>query len=174
MIKIFLCDSVVADPHIGTYCTVPVAFVFMKYGMDSGLESFSKFYKWLKKKIDFRSGFTSKYGTGLMSSNKLKVSSIKNYLKCSYKLELLRCELVYRLLFPICLLLSLVPQQLLELRYFILPYLLARIQIKPASPVRLLAESLLHAGINSFVFYLFLERPFTWEQEPGRLQRFMW
>ena len=85
-----------------------------------------------------------------------------------------RSELVFRLVFPACLVLSLVAQQLLELRYFILPFLLARIQIKPASPLRLLAESLLVTVINGFVFYLFLERPFTWDQEPGRLQRFMW
>jgi alpha-1,2-glucosyltransferase len=86
----------------------------------------------------------------------------------------LRSDLVFRLGFPMCVVLSLVAQQLLELRYFILPFLLARIQIKPASAPRLLAESLLVAVINAFVFYLFLWRPFTWDQEPGRLQRFMW
>ena len=83
---------------------------------------------------------------------------------------------MFRLMFPVCLVLSLVAQQLLELRYFILPFLLARIQIKPASgaPRLLLAESLLVTVINVSVLYLFLWRPFTWDQEPGRLQRFMW
>lgn len=99
------------------------------------------------------------------------------YLFAHYSLGriLNRSELVFRLVFPACLVLSLVAQQLLELRYFILPFLLARLQIKPASlPLRLAAESLLVAGINAGVFYLFLWRPFTWDSEPGRLQRFMW
>jgi alpha-1,2-glucosyltransferase len=85
-----------------------------------------------------------------------------------------RSELVFRVLFPVCLVLSLVAQQLLELRYFILPFLLTRIQIKPASATRLLVESILVSLINAFVFYLFLCRPFAWDQEPDKVQRFMW
>jgi len=39
---------------------------------------------------------------------------------------------------------------------------------------RLWAETLWFLGVNAVTGYIFLHRGYTWESEPGRVQRFMW
>lgn len=85
-----------------------------------------------------------------------------------------KSHLILKLVLPLCVALSLVPQLLLEPRYFILPYLLLRAQVRPTSPGSLAAESFLLVAINLVTLHLFLHRPFSWPSEPGVLQRFMW
>jgi len=63
---------------------------------------------------------------------------------------------------------------LLEFRYFILPYILIRAQIKPTCWKSLAIETVMMVLVNIVTIYLFLFKPFHWEQEPDRLQRFMW
>lgn len=71
--------------------------------------------------------------------------------------------------------LVLVPSPLIEARYFVLPYLLLRLHIRPApSPSGLAAEAIVYLAVNAAVFYMFLYRPFFWVVEPGLLQRYMW
>jgi alpha-1,2-glucosyltransferase len=80
-----------------------------------------------------------------------------------------------RALFVLCTVLSLATAPLLELRYFILPFLLYRLHVRDACHKwHLLVEMSLYVIINVVVFYLFLRRPFQWPSEPGVLQRFMW
>ncbi|KAI9352897.1 alpha-2-glucosyltransferase Alg10 [Obelidium mucronatum] len=81
---------------------------------------------------------------------------------------------LYSFLFFICLGLTLIPSPLMEFRYYIIPYLLLRILAKPTTWTSLGLEFLLYSGINLITFWLFLERPFVWESEPGKLQRFMY
>ena len=69
--------------------------------------------------------------------------------------------------------LVLVPQRLLEFRYFIVPFLLARLQLRPAGGAACLAECALFAAINAAVLWLFTVRTFAWEDQPG-LQRIIW
>ena len=83
------------------------------------------------------------------------------------------------LLYFICCFTALVPQQLIEFRYYILPYLIFRIHIpKPHGwnlTLSLCSELLLYTTINAVTIYLFLYRPFVWPNTPpGQLQRFMW
>jgi alpha-1,2-glucosyltransferase len=76
----------------------------------------------------------------------------------------------------------LIPSPLLEFRYYvirkdrvnILAYYLYRIQLGTTKGSSLRNELILFMGINVFTFYMFLYRPFEWDSEPGRLQRFMW
>lgn len=85
----------------------------------------------------------------------------------------LKQHLLWRIVFICCVTAVLVPSTLLEFRYFIVPYLLLRINI-PCPPLhRLLGELGLYTVINLISLYLFLYRPFHWSSEPG-LQRFMW
>jgi len=67
----------------------------------------------------------------------------------------------------------LVPTTLLEFRYFIVPYIIFRLNISVASLRHLLAEVSVYAVINALTIYVFLHRPFQWNSEVT-LQRFMW
>ena len=87
---------------------------------------------------------------------------------------LAKSELVFKIVLPICVILSVVPQMLLEFRYFILPYILIRAQIKPTCWKSLVMETVIVVFVNIVTIYLFLYKPFLWEQEPDKLQRFMW
>jgi len=92
--------------------------------------------------------------------------------------HLARCihksDLIFKLCIPVCLALSLVPQMLLEFRYFIIPFLLFRAQVKPQSKRNLALETCILVTVNLVTLWLFLFRPFSWESEPGVMQRFMW
>jgi len=85
-----------------------------------------------------------------------------------------KSDLIFKLCLPICLALSLVPQFLLEFRYFIIPFILLRAQVKPSWSLGLAMESCLLVIINMCTLWLFLYRPFIWDSEPGVDQRFMW
>ncbi|XP_038067469.1 putative Dol-P-Glc:Glc(2)Man(9)GlcNAc(2)-PP-Dol alpha-1,2-glucosyltransferase [Patiria miniata] len=83
------------------------------------------------------------------------------------------CSNLWRLVYFTCLAAVTVPQKLLELRYFIVPYLLFRAQM-PLQPYwKICLELLIGAAVNIATLYLFLEKPFVWEGTPG-LQRYMW
>jgi len=85
-----------------------------------------------------------------------------------------KASLVLRLVLPMCLVASLVPQALLEFRYFILPFYMVRLQVKPNCLIKLFVELVALVFVNVAVFYMFLYRPFKWDSEPKELQRFMW
>jgi len=85
-----------------------------------------------------------------------------------------RSDLITKLGLPICVLISLVPQLLLEFRYFIIPCLLVRSQIRPVSWRSLCCETVLLVTVNLVTIGLFLYKPFVWDHEPDSVQRFMW
>ena len=100
--------------------------------------------------------------------------------------------------------LTLISAPLVEPRYFILPWIFFRLHLPLSQPQvektkrasdcddraeppftllaklwsqhdkRLWLETLWFAGVNAGTMWLFLCRGFEWEQEPGRVQRFMW
>ncbi|XP_075238649.1 alpha-1,2-glucosyltransferase Alg10 isoform X2 [Lycorma delicatula] len=67
----------------------------------------------------------------------------------------------------------LVPQKLVDVRYFIFPYLLLRLQIKHSHWWQLLIEFFLNIFINILTIYIFITKTFYWSDfnEP---QRIMW
>ena len=90
---------------------------------------------------------------------------------------------------------SLVTVPLVEPRYFIVPWLIWRLNVpleadkaillatgsgisqramKIAVEQRLWIETAWYAFINLVTCYVFLYRGFEWPQEPGKVQRFMW
>ncbi|XP_033647882.1 putative Dol-P-Glc:Glc(2)Man(9)GlcNAc(2)-PP-Dol alpha-1,2-glucosyltransferase isoform X1 [Asterias rubens] len=87
--------------------------------------------------------------------------------------SLSRHSSLWKLVYFICVAVVTVPQRLLELRYFIVPYLMFRIHMPLQSYWKICLELLLGAVVNSVTLYLYMERPFFWEGTPG-LQRYMW
>ncbi len=81
------------------------------------------------------------------------------------------------LLFTVCCFMTVVPQRLLEFRYFIIPYLMYRLHMPSShgnnNMLPLLAELLLYSCVNVFTLYAFLYKPFLWP-DSQHLQRFMW
>ena len=82
-------------------------------------------------------------------------------------------NVLWRAAFALCLCLNLIPSTLLELRYFVVPYLLWRLNTKFTSSVRMVVEIIFNVFVNAVTLYLFLERPFYWPDDPSP-QRFMW
>lgn len=80
---------------------------------------------------------------------------------------------IWKIIFGICIVAATIPQKLLEFRYFILPYIIFRLNIKEGSWLQLSAEMLLSIFINCTAVYLFVNKPFKWENSM-ELQRFMW
>lgn len=81
---------------------------------------------------------------------------------------------LWRSVFLVCAAAVTVPQQLLELRYFILPYVIFRLNVADAvSRRQLAAELLLHAAVNAATFALFVGRTVHWEDLPEP-QRIIW
>ncbi|KAM3076787.1 glucosyltransferase [Clarireedia jacksonii] len=90
--------------------------------------------------------------------------------------------------------LSLITAPLVEPRYFILPWIFLRLHLptptfstntstthstpqsqkQPRINIYLLIETTHHLLINLITGYIFLYRGFSWPQEEGRVQRFMW
>ena len=71
-----------------------------------------------------------------------------------------------------CTVVALVPQKLLEFRYFIVPYLLFRLNIKQPSWFELLVEAFVYFSVNAFTMFIFLTRTHTQDGNEG--QRIMW
>uniref|UniRef100_A0A8C5M0W3 Dol-P-Glc:Glc(2)Man(9)GlcNAc(2)-PP-Dol alpha-1,2-glucosyltransferase n=1 Tax=Leptobrachium leishanense TaxID=445787 RepID=A0A8C5M0W3_9ANUR len=80
---------------------------------------------------------------------------------------------LWLLMFFACLLVATVPQKLLEFRYFILPYLIFRLNVPIPSVAKLLLELALYLTVNILTFHLFLNKPFSWA-DGEETQRFMW
>ena len=83
-------------------------------------------------------------------------------------------SIIFKLSFPLFTCLNLAPQALLEFRYFVIPYLIYRLQVRPTSWKKLILESCLYTAVNAFTIAVFLYRPFEWPHEPGTTQRIMW
>lgn len=54
-------------------------------------------------------------------------------------------------------------QKLIEIRYYLLPYILFRVQIKKTTTMVLVLESLSYIVLNSFTLYLFFEKDIIWD-----------
>ncbi|KAI9704750.1 MAG: glucosyltransferase [Candelina mexicana] len=74
--------------------------------------------------------------------------------------------------------LSLITAPLVEPRYFIIPWVIWRInqpiQLQKASGHRLWLETTWFIIVNLVTGYIFLYWGYQWAQEPGKVQRFMW
>jgi alpha-1,2-glucosyltransferase len=78
------------------------------------------------------------------------------------------------LAYTLCIIVGLVPQKLIEFRYFIIPFYVYRLNISVYSFKELLFELLLYILINSATIYIFLNKIFYWPNQQDEQQRFMW
>jgi len=83
-------------------------------------------------------------------------------------------SLTWQLIYWTCVNMVLVPQGLLEFRYFLIPYVLYRVHIPACSRFTLVVEFCLYCAINVVTIYMFLNKPFVRVHEPTQVQRFMW
>ncbi|XP_078276011.1 dol-P-Glc:Glc(2)Man(9)GlcNAc(2)-PP-Dol alpha-1,2-glucosyltransferase isoform X1 [Rhinoraja longicauda] len=72
-----------------------------------------------------------------------------------------------------CLIAATVPQQLLEFRYFIVPYLIYRLNIPMPSSFKIIAELALYCLVNVITLYCFFNKTFLWPDRKD-IQRLMW
>jgi alpha-1,2-glucosyltransferase len=98
------------------------------------------------------------------------------------------CKISFITIWLIATALSVMTAPLVEPRYFIIPWILWRLHVPsmPASlsskgrsvpngyDARLGLETLWLLAVNSAVTYMFIYRGFTWPNEPGKVQRFLW
>ena len=105
----------------------------------------------------------------------VKYALIPGYLFAWWSIfNLLRQQnFLWKLIYFVCVSVNLVPQMLLEFRYFIVPYIFFRLHSGFTSYVQVVLEFGLYAAVNAATLYLFMEKPFTWPNETG-LQRFLW
>jgi alpha-1,2-glucosyltransferase len=78
------------------------------------------------------------------------------------------------LAFSVCVLAALVPQELVEFRYFIIPYFIYRLNLGQLGWKQVIFEIVFNAGINFVTIYVFVSKTFKWVNEPEVQQRFMW
>jgi alpha-1,2-glucosyltransferase len=65
-------------------------------------------------------------------------------------------------------------QKLLELRYFILPFVLLRLSIDDRKSSKLFIELFQAVLVNGITVYVFCHQTFVWPTQPNVLQRFMY
>lgn len=75
--------------------------------------------------------------------------------------------------YVICVCMVLVPQLLVEPRYFILPYIFHRLNMKRAEKWQICLELLTTLTINFLQFYIFAKKVFYWKDQPYT-QRISW
>jgi len=63
---------------------------------------------------------------------------------------------------------------LVEVRYFLLPWLVWRVNVRERRGWVLVAEVMWYAVVNAGTLWMFLGRSFEWGSDPGVAQRFMW
>jgi alpha-1,2-glucosyltransferase len=69
---------------------------------------------------------------------------------------------------------TLVGAGLVEARYFLLPWLVWRVNVRERRGWVLAAEVAWYTVVNAGTLWMFLSRSFEWESDPGVAQRFMW
>ncbi|EDV22779.1 uncharacterized protein TRIADDRAFT_28403 [Trichoplax adhaerens] len=76
-------------------------------------------------------------------------------------------------IFTVAVTLVTIPQRLLEFRYFILPYIIMRLNFPLMPYPFLLLEIFIYFAINYLTIFNFISSPFVWLKS-GEIQRFMW
>lgn len=85
-------------------------------------------------------------------------------------------DIIWKMLFVSSIFLNLIPQKLLEFRYFLTPFIIWRLNINSTNSThrQLLAEFFMNTIINGVTLYIFLYKTFKWKHDMTDVQRFMW
>lgn len=111
----------------------------------------------------------------LLRHSVTKYLMVPCYMFCVFNItfNLFHNKFLFVLIYWFCVTILVVPQKLLEFRYFILPYIFYRLNLKNVKRWELLFESILFFGINFFVMFVFVNKEFHWPDQPG-VQRIGW
>ena len=82
--------------------------------------------------------------------------------------------ILWKIVFWLIVIVASVPQMLMEFRYFIIPYLIWRMNIPLSSYKKLTLECIIFVFVNALTLYLYIKKPFQWVHDPDEKQRFMW
>ena len=82
-------------------------------------------------------------------------------------------SVLWKLLYMFCCFLVLVPSPLLEFRYFILPFIILKLQASNIADSLSKLQTLVFAVINLILLHVFLFRPFPSSSSSSKLSRFM-
>lgn len=79
----------------------------------------------------------------------------------------------FKLIYMLCTIISIALQQLIEVRYFIIPFLIARLSTTSVKFKLIILELVLYLTINAIVFYLFSTKEIYWK-DYNYAQRLIW
>lgn len=79
----------------------------------------------------------------------------------------------FKLVFPVAIFLAICLQKLVEIRYFLVPFLFLRLNLKTVSSRNLLIEIFVYLLINGLTFYLFFTKEIKWKNYV-EAQRLIW
>lgn len=79
----------------------------------------------------------------------------------------------FQIIYALCTIISIALQQLIEIRYFIVPFLIARISAGPVKSRLIIIELIMYSAINAFAFYLFSTKEIIWN-DYNHVQRLIW
>lgn len=79
----------------------------------------------------------------------------------------------FKLIYALCTIVSIALQQLIEVRYFIIPFLIARLSTTPVKFKFIILDLVFYLAINAIVFYLFSTKEIYW-QNYDYVQRLIW
>lgn len=79
----------------------------------------------------------------------------------------------FQILYTLCTIVSIALQQLIEIRYFILPFMIARLSTSTVKFRLLILELIIYLIINSITFYLFSTKEIYWK-DYDYVQRLIW
>lgn len=79
----------------------------------------------------------------------------------------------FQLLYTLCTIVSIALQQLIEIRYFIIPFLIARLFTSSVKFRLLILELMIYLTINFITFYLFATKEIYWK-DYDFVQRIIW
>ncbi|XP_076468917.1 dol-P-Glc:Glc(2)Man(9)GlcNAc(2)-PP-Dol alpha-1,2-glucosyltransferase-like [Babylonia areolata] len=82
-------------------------------------------------------------------------------------------DVFWKLSYLVCTAACIVPQRMIEFRYFIMPYLIFRLNMPMPSKLFLIGEVMFYFAINVTTVYMYVHKPFVWANADS-FQRFMW
>lgn len=110
-----------------------------------------------------------------MQHQAIKFALVPGYILCLIIMQraLNHMNVAWRAIYFFCVFVSLVPQQLLEFRYFIIPYLIFRLHLISPSFQSTVVEWMVYLTVDIVTLFLYLYKPFYLEGS-CETQRFMW
>lgn len=115
--------------------------------------------------------FSKKYQIGIVPLYHFFTFTTYSNLKNS---NLVHNSHLFIIVFFFAIFLTIVPSPLFEIRYYIIPLILYRINLQPQTFLRSFLEFLWLNSINVFTMSVFLHHEFYWPNDPKVIQRIIW